>query len=69
MVTVIMSGKAAAKKVKIDPKLANPADIEMLEDLVAAAYNDAKAKVERHVADETEKMMGGIQLPPEEWPF
>ncbi|MDP9126671.1 MAG: YbaB/EbfC family nucleoid-associated protein [Pseudomonadota bacterium] len=64
MVTVTMSGKGDAKKVKLDPKLVNPDDIEMLEDLVTAAFNDAKSKVERHVAEETEKMMGGLQLPP-----
>ena len=36
----------------------------MLEDLVVAAFNDAKKKIDDHVASETEKMMGGINLPP-----
>jgi DNA-binding YbaB/EbfC family protein len=64
MVTVTMSGKGDAKKVKLDPKLISPADVEMLEDLIVAAFNDAKGKVEREVAEETGKIMGGLQLPP-----
>jgi DNA-binding YbaB/EbfC family protein len=64
MVAIVMTGKGDAKKITLDPKLVNPADVEMLEDLIVAAFNDAKAKVERHVADETSKMMGGLQLPP-----
>jgi len=64
MVVATMSGKGELRKIKIDPKLADPAEIEMLEDLIVAACNDAKAKAEAQVASETEKMMGGIQLPP-----
>jgi DNA-binding YbaB/EbfC family protein len=64
MVTVLMTGKGDAKKITLDPKLVSPTDVEMLEDLIVAAFNDAKSKVERHVATETEKMMGGLQLPP-----
>jgi DNA-binding YbaB/EbfC family protein len=64
LVVVTMTGKAEVRKVKIDPKLADPAEIEMLEDLIVAACNDAKQKVEAMVAGETEKMMGGLKLPP-----
>ena len=64
MVVATMNGKGELRKIKIDPKLADPAEIEMLEDLIVAACNDAKAKAEAHVAGETEKMMGGIKLPP-----
>src|ERR1700761_2840435 len=64
MVVATMNGKGELKKIKIDPKLADPGDIEMLEDLIVAACSDAKAKAEAHVAGETEKMMGGIKLPP-----
>lgn len=64
MVVATMNGKGELKKLKIDPKLAVPDDIEMLEDLIVAACNDAKAKVESTVAGETEKMMGGLKLPP-----
>jgi DNA-binding YbaB/EbfC family protein len=64
MVTALMTGKSELKKIKIDPKLADPNEIEMLEDLIVAACNDARAKAEAYVASETEKMMGGLQLPP-----
>ncbi len=64
MVAVTMNGKNDVKKVKIDPKLVNPAEIEMLEDLITAACNDARAKVDVAVAGETDKVMGGLKLPP-----
>jgi nucleoid-associated protein EbfC len=64
MVVVTMNGKAELRKVTIDPKLINVDEKEMLEDLIVAAVNDAKAKAEKQIADETQKMMGGLQLPP-----
>lgn len=64
MVIAIMNGKGDLKKLKIDPKLIVPEDAEILEDLIVAACNDAKAKAESTVAAETEKMMGGLKLPP-----
>jgi DNA-binding YbaB/EbfC family protein len=64
MVTVVMNGKAEMRKIKIDPKIVNPAEVEMLEDLIVAACNDAKQKAEKFIASETEKMMGGLKLPP-----
>ncbi|MGE3623545.1 MAG: YbaB/EbfC family nucleoid-associated protein [Bdellovibrionales bacterium] len=64
MVVATMTGKSELKKIKIDPKLAVPAEIEMLEDLIVAACNDARAKAESHMQSETEKMMGGLNLPP-----
>ncbi|MDD3288662.1 MAG: YbaB/EbfC family nucleoid-associated protein [Alphaproteobacteria bacterium] len=64
MVTASMSGKGDLRKVKLDSKLIDPAEVEVLEDLVVAAVNDAKAKLDAHLASETEKMMGGMKLPP-----
>jgi DNA-binding YbaB/EbfC family protein len=64
MVQVTMSGKGELRGVKIDPALANPDDIEVLEDLIMAAANDAKAKVEARVQEEMQKLTGGLQLPP-----
>lgn len=64
MVSATMNGKSELKKIKIDPKLAVPAEIEMLEDLIVAACGDARQKAEDHMAAETEKIMGGLQLPP-----
>jgi DNA-binding YbaB/EbfC family protein len=64
MVTATMTGKNELKKLKIDPKLVDPNEVEMLEDLIVAACNDARTKAEAQIASETEKMMGGLQLPP-----
>ena len=64
MVQVTMSGKGELRGVKIDPTLANPDDVEVLEDLIMAAANDAKAKVEARVQEEMQKLTGGLQLPP-----
>jgi len=64
LVTLTLNGKAEIRRVKIDPSLADPAEIEVLEDLILAAFNDAKAKVETHVADEMAKLTGGLKLPP-----
>ena len=64
MVTVTMNGKAEMRRIIIDPKLLDVSVKEMLVDLIVAATNDAKAKAEAHIAGETEKMMGGLQLPP-----
>ena len=64
LVSVTMSGKGDLKSVKIAPKAVDPSDIEMLEDLIVAAVSDAKAKMEAAVAQETEKAMGGLKLPP-----
>ena len=64
MVEVTLSGKTEARRVKIDPSLFASGDAEVVEDLVVAAFNDAKAKVEAHVADKMSELTGGIQLPP-----
>ncbi len=64
MVVTTMTGKGELKKIKLDAKLVDPAEIEMLEDLIVAAVNDAKSKAESQVASETEKVMGGLKLPP-----
>ena len=63
MVRVTLSGKGDMKRVKIDPKLADPAEMEMLEDLVVAAHTEAKRRIEATMAEEMEKVTGGMQLP------
>jgi len=63
MVSVIMSGKGELKSLRIDPKLADPADMEMLQDLVVAAHADARRKIEALAADEMQKATGGLNLP------
>ena len=64
MVTVTLNGKGEMKKVKLDPKLFQSADAEMAEDLIVAAFNDAKSKVEAYMAQEMAKITGGLNLPP-----
>ena len=64
LVRVTLSGKGALKRVKIDPKLIDPAEAEMLEDLIAAAHADAKSKLDEMMEAETKNAMGGINLPP-----
>ena len=64
MVTITLNGKGEMRKVKIDPSLADPAETEILEDLIVAAFNDAKVKIEARVQDEMGKLTGGLNLPP-----
>jgi DNA-binding YbaB/EbfC family protein len=64
MVQVTMNGKGELRAVKIDPSLVDPRDVEVLEDLIVAAAQDAKSKVEAHVAEEMQKLTGGLNLPP-----
>ena len=64
MVQVTMNGKGEVRKVAIDPKLVDPNDVEVLEDLIVAASADAKAKVEQKVAEQMKELTGGLDLPP-----
>ena len=64
MIEVTLSGKSVVRKIKIDPAVIDPSDPEVLEDLIVAAFNDAKLKVEAKVGDKMSEMTGGIQLPP-----
>ena len=63
MVTVSLTGKGEMRSVRVDPKLADPAEMEMLQDLIVAAHADAKRKVEAVAADEMQKVTGGMALP------
>ena len=58
-----MTGKHQVKRVTIDPSLIGD-DKDMLEDLIAAAINDAVQKVERASQEKMQSLMGGMQLPP-----
>lgn len=63
MVKVTISGKNDMRKIFIDPSLLVAEDVEVLEDLVVAAFNDAKAKVEAVTEEEMQKVTGGVSLP------
>ena len=64
LVQVTVNGKGETRRVKIDPSLAKAEDLAVLEDLVVAACNDAKSKVEILAQDEMQKLTGGLNLPP-----
>ncbi|MBP6013904.1 MAG: YbaB/EbfC family nucleoid-associated protein [Alphaproteobacteria bacterium] len=64
MVKITLNGKGLAKAVRIDPTLLDPKDAGMLEDLLVAAINDARAKVDAKMSDEMAKVTGGLPLPP-----
>jgi nucleoid-associated protein EbfC len=63
MVKALMSGKHELKRLTIDPSLVTPDDTEVLEDLIVAAVNDARVRVEAHVKEEMSKVTGGLNLP------
>ncbi len=62
MVTVSMDGKKNVTAVKIDPEVAG--DVEMLQDMVLAAFNEAAKKVDEQVQSKVGGMLGGMGLPP-----
>lgn len=64
MAKVTMSGKHQALRVTLDPSIISADDKEMLEDLVAAAINDAVQKIERTSQEKMSSLMGGLNLPP-----
>ena len=63
MVTVEADGKGQLRKVKIDPSVVNPADVEMLEDLVLVAVTEAQKKAAAVAQEEMGKLTGGMNLP------
>jgi nucleoid-associated protein EbfC len=63
LIQVTVNGKGNLRRLKIDPSLVNPAEVEVLEDLIVAAFNDAKSKAEAHMAQEMSKLTGGLELP------
>lgn len=64
MVAVTLSGKGDMAGVKIDPSLLKPEEAEILEDLLVAAHNDAKVKVEEAMKEKMKGLTGGLPLPP-----
>jgi len=64
MVVVTLSGKGDMVGVKIDPSLLKPEEAEILEDLLVAAHNDAKTKVEEAMKEKMKSLTGGLPLPP-----
>ncbi|WEX09441.1 YbaB/EbfC family nucleoid-associated protein [Chelativorans sp. AA-79] len=63
-VKVTLTGKFDMKKLEIDPSLFKEDDVEILEDLILAAHNDAKVKVEEAMQKKSQEMTAGLPLPP-----
>jgi nucleoid-associated protein EbfC len=63
MVTVMANGKAEVLRIKIEPQVVDPDDVEMLEDLILAGVNEALRKAQEMVADEMSKLTGGMKIP------
>ena len=63
MVKVEMNGKNQIVSLKIDKEVVDPEDVEMLEDLIIAAINEAQEKITQTSQDELSKLTGGINIP------
>ena len=63
MVTAEVTGTAKLKKIKLDPTVVNPADVEMLEDLIVVAISDAQQKAQTMAQEHMAKLTGGLNLP------
>jgi DNA-binding YbaB/EbfC family protein len=64
LVIVTLNGKGDLRRIKLDPKVVDPAEAEMLEDLIVAAHTNARQKLEAAASAEMQKVTGGLQLPP-----
>jgi DNA-binding YbaB/EbfC family protein len=63
MVTVTVNGKNEVLRVKIEPQVVDPDDVEMLEDLIVAGVNEALRKAQEMIAEEMSKLTGGMKIP------
>ena len=63
-VKITINGKHSVKKVSIDPKLVDKEEIEVLEDLIVAAFNDGTKKISENMSNQLGSISGGMGLPP-----
>ena len=63
MVTVTVNGKSEVLRIKIEPQVVDPDDVEMLEDLIVAGVNEALRKAQEMVSEEMSKLTGGLKIP------
>jgi DNA-binding YbaB/EbfC family protein len=63
MVTVTVNGKSEVLRIKIEPQVVDPEDVEMLEDLIVAGVNEALRKAQEMMAEEMSKLTGGLKIP------
>ncbi len=69
MVKVVANGKQDIIEVKIDREVVNPDDIEMLQDLIVAAVNQARQKAQELQAEQMAELTGGLNIPGMNLPF
>ncbi len=65
LIHVKLTGKGVMEKVTIDPSLMKDGEAELLEDLIVAAHNDAKQKVDQATTGMMQELTGGLPLPPD----
>lgn len=63
MVTVVTNGRQEILEIKINPEVVNPNEVEMLEDLILAAVNQARQRAQEMMNEEMNQLTGGLQLP------
>jgi DNA-binding YbaB/EbfC family protein len=63
MVTVVVNGHKNLQQIKLDPEVVSKDDVEMLQDLIVAAINDAHRRVDEALASQMQGLMGGMRLP------
>ena len=63
MVTVVVNGGKQLMSIKIDPEVVSKDDVEMLQDLILAAINDAHRKVDEQLGQQMQGLMGGLKIP------
>lgn len=63
MVKVVMSGNKQLQSITIDPEAVSKDDVEMLQDTILAAVNDATRKVDEHLGQQMSGLMGGLKIP------
>ena len=63
MVVVVANGKQEIVSIRIDPEVVNPGEVEMLQDLILAAVNEARRKAQELMAEDMKSLTGGLQIP------
>ena len=63
MVTVVVTGTKQLQSIRIDPEVVSKEDVEMLQDMIVAAFNDATRKVDEQLGQSMSGLMGGLKIP------
>jgi len=63
MITVVVNGTKQLQSIAIDPEVVSKDDVEMLQDLIVAAVNDANRKVDEQLTQSMSGLMGGLKIP------